>query len=389
MGQRRVCFIVKHTQIILIILFDLIYGIGDAYPLFFYFLLVGRDNKVEEITADNILIAVGGRPNYPDIPGAKEYGITSDDIFYLRHSPGKTLVVGASYVALECAGFLAGFGFDVTVMVRSILLRGFDRQMADMIGSHMETHGVKFIRPAVPTKITEKCTGSPGELAVRDGREEEQTFNTVMFATGRSPCTKNIGLQEIGVNLNEKNGKIIGDKLERTNVPNIFAIGDVLDGTPELTPVAIQAGRFLARRLYGKSNEPMDYKMVPTTVFTPLEYGSVGYSEEDAIATYGADDIEVYHTHYQPLEYTLPERDENKSYGKLICLKSAGEKVIGFHVLGPNAGEITQGFALALKLGATKSDFDNLVGIHPTCAEVFTTMFITKSSGISVEKKSC
>ncbi|XP_046407179.1 thioredoxin reductase 1, cytoplasmic-like [Ischnura elegans] len=210
-----------------------------------------------------------------------------------------------------------------------------------------------------------------------------------MFATGRSPCTKNIGLQEIGVNLNEKNGKIIGDKLERTNVPNIFAIGDVLDGTPELTPVAIQAGRFLARRLYGKSNEPMDYKMVPTTVFTPLEYGSVGYSEEDAIATYGADDIEVYHTHYQPLEYTLPERDENKSYGKLICLKSAGEKVIGFHVLGPNAGEITQGFALALKLGATKSDFDNLVGIHPTCAEVFTTMFITKSSGISVEKKSC
>ncbi|XP_046406201.1 thioredoxin reductase SEP1-like [Ischnura elegans] len=355
--------------------------------------LVGRDNKVEEITADNILIAVGGRPNYPDIPGAKEYGITSDDIFYLRHSPGKTLVVGASYVALECAGFLAGFGFDVTVMVRSILLRGFDRQMADMIGSHMETHGVKFIRPAVPTKITEKCTGSPGELTVtykfEDGREEEQTFNTVMFATGRSPCTKNIGLQEIGVNLNEKNGKIIGDKLERTNVPNIFAIGDVLDGTPELTPVAIQAGRILARRLYGKSNEPMDYKMVPTTVFTPLEYGSVGYSEEDAIVPYGADDIEVYHTHYQPLEYTLPERDENKSYGKLICLKSAGEKVIGFHVLGPNAGEITQGFALALKLGATKSDFDNLVGIHPTCAEVFTTMFITKSSGISVEKKSC
>ncbi|XP_071443590.1 thioredoxin reductase 1, cytoplasmic-like isoform X2 [Hetaerina americana] len=355
--------------------------------------LVDRNQKVTEITADNILIAVGGRPNYPDIPGAREYGITSDDLFYLPHCPGKTLVVGASYVALECAGFLAGFGLDVTVMVRSILLRGFDQQMANMIGAHMESHGVKFLKNTVPVSVTEKSAGSPGELTVTyrmsDGEVGEQTFNTVMFATGRSPCTANIGLDEIGVELNARNGKIVVDKYERSNVKNIFAIGDVRDSTPELTPVAIQAGRLLAKRLYGKCDEPMDYKMVPTTVFTPLEYGCVGYSEEDLTESFDAGDVEVYHTHFQPLEYTLPKRDQDKSYGKLICLKSAGEKVVGFHVLGPNAGEITQGFALALKLGAKKSDFDDLVGIHPTCAEVFSTMFITKASGISVEKSSC
>ncbi|XP_071438887.1 thioredoxin reductase 1, cytoplasmic-like [Hetaerina americana] len=355
--------------------------------------LVDKNENVIEITSDNIIVAVGGRPNYPDIPGAREYGITSDDLFYLQNCPGKTLIVGASYVALECAGFLAGFGLDVTVMVRSILLRGFDQQMAYMIGAHMESHGVKFLKNTIPLRITEKSPGSPGELAVAykmcDGKVKEQQFNTVMFATGRSPCTSNIGLEEIGVELNKRNGKIAVDDYERSSVKNIFAIGDVRDRTPELTPVAIQAGRLLAKRLYGQHDEPMDYKMVPTTVFTPLEYGCVGYSEEDLIALFGPEDIEVYHTHFQPLEFTLPERDKNKCYGKLICLKSAGEKVVGFHILGPNAGEITQGFALAMKLNAKKSDFDDLVGIHPTCAEIFTTMLISKASGISVEKSSC
>lgn len=352
-----------------------------------------RNNKTKSVTADNFLIAVGGRPSYPDIPGAIEYGITSDDVFYLQHSPGKTLVVGGSYVALECAGFLAGFGLEVTVMVRSILLRGFDQQMAEMIGKHMESHGVKFLRPAVPLKVTQIKEGEPGELSVsikhEDGSVTEQIFNTVLFATGRKACTGDIGLEKIGIHLNKLNGKIVADNFERTNVKNIFAIGDVLDGKPELTPVAIQAGRLLARRLYGKSDIGMDYKMVPTTVFTPLEYGCVGYSEEDAIEKFGKDDIEVYHTHFQPLEFTLPERDKNLSYGKLICVKSEEERVVGLHILGPNAGEITQGFALAMRLGAKKQDFNDVVGIHPTCAEVFTTMFITKASGINVQKSSC
>lgn len=350
------------------------------------------------ITGQNILIAVGGRPRYPDIPGAREFCISSDDIFSLKRPPGKTLIVGASYIALECAGFLAAYGVDVTVMVRSILLRGFDQQIAEMVGKHMANLDITFIKECVPTKVERIKEPSEGNgiglLKVygtmkQTGEEIVDEYNTVLFAIGRDPCTQNLGLELAGVHTNSKNGKIIANEREQTHSPHIYAIGDVLDGKPELTPVAIQAGRLLAHRLYGDQDILMDYINIPTTVFTPLEYGCCGLAEEDAEAQYGKENLEVYHSYFQPLEYALSGRCSNVCYVKLVCVKSEQERVVGFHIFGPDAGEITQGFAIGLKLGAKKSDFDNLVGIHPTCAENFTTLKITKASGLSVEKTDC
>lgn len=355
---------------------------------------VDKRGKVGEMTAQHIVLATGLRPRYPDIPGAKEYGITSDDLFSLEHSPGKTVVVGASYVALECAGFLSGVNLDVTVLVRSILLRGFDQQMAELIGNDMVTRGIKIKRPAVPTKVELIEEGTPRKLRVHykhlnTGEESSIECNTVMFAIGRDPCTQGIGLENVGVELNAKNGKVIAGDNEQSSVPNVFGIGDILDGKLELTPVAIQAGRLLAQRLYGGSNELCDYVNVATTVFTPLEYGCIGLSEEDAIAKFGEENVEVYHTNYQPLEYTVAKRDMSGCYAKLICNKSDNERVVGFHIVGPNAGEVTQGYAVAIKLGATKKDFDRTVGIHPTVSEVFTTLGATKRSGLDVAAGGC
>ncbi|RWS17435.1 thioredoxin reductase 1: cytoplasmic-like protein, partial [Leptotrombidium deliense] len=201
--------------------------------------------KVESrVTANTFIIATGVLPRYPnDCVGAMEFSITSDDLFSLNYCPGKTLVVGASYVALECAGFLRGIGLDVTVMVRSILLRGFDQQMAEKIGDYMKEEGIKFIRPCVPTKIERLKEGEPGLYKVTgkmagSGEEFVDEFNTVMFAIGRDPCTNKIGLENTKV-VRTPAGKIQTVN-EQTNEPNIYAIGDVLDGKPELTPVAIE-----------------------------------------------------------------------------------------------------------------------------------------------------
>ncbi|XP_075130676.1 thioredoxin reductase 1, cytoplasmic [Leptodactylus fuscus] len=352
-----------------------------------------RKGKVKFFTAEKFLIATGERPRYLGIPGDKEYCITSDDLFSLPYCPGKTLVVGASYVALECAGFLAGLGLDVTVMVRSILLRGFDQQMAEKIGEHMEEHGVKFIKHFVPTKIEQIEAGTPGKLKVTsqstDGTEITEEYNTVLLAIGRDACTRTIGLDIPGVKINEKTGKIPVNDEEQTNVPHVYAIGDVLEGKLELTPVAIQAGRLLARRLYGNSTLKCDYINVPTTVFTPLEYGACGLSEENAILKYGEENIEVYHSYFWPLEWTVPSRDNNKCYAKVICNIKDNERVVGFHVLAPNAGEITQGFAAAIKCGVTKEQLDCTIGIHPVCAEIFTTLSVTKRSGGDIMQAGC
>jgi len=222
-----------------------------------------------------------------------------------------------------------------------------------------------------------------------DGTEFVDEFNTVIFAIGRDACTGGIGLDKVGVQLNPKNGKILHDSKEQTNIANIFAIGDVLDDKPELTPVAIQAGKLLARRLAGASEEITDYVNICTTVFTPLEYGCCGLSEEEAKEKYGEEDIEVFHQSFWPLEWTVAHRPDNSCYCKLITAKSLNERVVGFHYLGPNAGEVTQGFGMAIKMLATKADFDNLIGIHPTTAENFTTMEITKSSGVDASATGC
>ncbi|KAA8593541.1 hypothetical protein FQN60_009657 [Etheostoma spectabile] len=345
-------------------------------------------------TADKFVLATGERPRYLGIPGDKEYCITSDDLFSLPHCPGKTLVIGASYVALECGGFLAGLGLDVTIMVRSILLRGFDQDMANRAGEHMEEHGVKFLRKYVPVKIEELEAGAPGKLKVTAKSTEtdeiiEGEYNTVLIAVGRDACTDKIGLDKAGVKVNTKNGKISVNDEEQTNVPHIYAIGDILEDKWELTPVAIQAGRLLAQRLYGGKTLKCDYINVPTTVFTPLEYGSCGLSEERAIELYGQENLEVFHSLFWPLEFTVPGRDNNKCYAKIICNKLDNDRVIGFHYLGPNAGEVTQGFGVAMKCGATKEQLDATIGIHPTCAEIFTTLDVTKSSGGDITQAGC
>ncbi|KAL5266697.1 hypothetical protein ACHWQZ_G003913 [Mnemiopsis leidyi] len=356
---------------------------------------VNKRGAERTVTADKFVLAMGGRPNYPDVPGAQDYAITSDDIFSLKYHPGKTLCVGASYISLECAGFLNGLGIDTTVMVRSILLRGFDKDCSEKIGGYMEQCGVKFLRPCVPNKIEcvkEATDSSAPELRVsftQNGEEKSDIFNTVLFAIGRKPLTDKINPGAIGLKY-DPNGKIPVTEEELTNVDNVYAIGDLLNA-PELTPLAIQSGRLLAKRLYAGSKILTDYVNVPTTVFTPLEYGSVGLSEDAAIAKYGEENVEVYHTKHTPTEQVVREASalEGYNYAKLICNRADNERVVGLHYLGPNAGEITGGFGLGLIMGATKSDFDRLVGIHPTSSEVFTTMNITRRSGQSIDVEDC
>ena len=300
--------------------------------------VVDKKGEVSEITASRFLVAVGGRPTPLDCDGG-DLAISSDDVFFLNKDPGKTLCVGASYISLECAGFLAGLKKDVTVAVRSILLRGFDRECSGRIGDYMKEHGVKFKMQVTPSKL-EKVEDDRIKVTFSDGSDD--TYDTVLSAVGRTADTAKLGLESVNVNTNPKNRKIL-TKFEQTSCPNIYAVGDVMDGCPELTPVAIQAGISLARRLFGGSKEPMDYINVATTVFTPIEYSCVGLSEEDAIEKYGKDGIEVYHREFLPLEWSLSQsRHASNAFTKIVVDKKSDERVVGIHYVGPNAGEIMQ-----------------------------------------------
>uniref|UniRef100_A0A2M4A9Z4 thioredoxin-disulfide reductase (NADPH) n=1 Tax=Anopheles triannulatus TaxID=58253 RepID=A0A2M4A9Z4_9DIPT len=354
-----------------------------------------KNDTERELRTKYVVVAVGGRPRYPDIPGALEHCITSDDIFSLPRAPGKTLLVGAGYIGLECAGFLKGLGYDVTVMVRSILLRGFDQQMATMIGDSMVEKGIRFHHRTRPLAVEKQADG---RLLVRyetEGVEVgtgEDTFDTVLFAIGRQAETGSLQLDKAGVVTADggKSDKLaVDDESHRTNVENVYAVGDVLYRKPELTPVAIHAGRIIARRLFGGSSETMDYRDVATTVFTPLEYGCVGLSEEAAEAAHGKDNIEVYHAYYKPTEFFVPQRSVRYCYLKTVALREGDQRVLGLHFLGPAAGEVIQGFAAALKCGLTMKVLRNTVGIHPTVAEEFTRLAITKSSGLDPTPATC
>jgi thioredoxin reductase (NADPH) len=338
--------------------------------------LTDKKGNVSVITAARVVVATGGRPTNLECEGG-ELAISSDDIFALEKSPGKSLCVGASYISLECAGFLAGLGNDTTVAVRSILLRGFDRECADKIGSYMEDHGVKFKHAVVPKKL-EKTDG--GRIQVTFSDDTQDIYDTVLVAIGRSADTGKLGLENVGIVANQKNGKI-STTFEQTAAPNIYAIGDVMENCPELTPVAIQAGIALSRRLFGGSTVAMDYRNICTTVFTPIEYGTVGYSEDEALEKFGADHIEVYHKSFMPLEWSISEsRSHHQGFTKVIVDKS-NDKVLGIHFLGPSAGEVMQGYGTAVKKGITFSDLEDTVGIHPTSAEEIVTLSVTKSSG--------
>jgi thioredoxin reductase (NADPH) len=345
-----------------------------------------KGNK-ETVTAKYILIAVGGRPNLGGYPGVEECCISSDDIFWKKEPVGKTLVVGASYIALETAGFCAAFGFDTTVMVRSILLRGFDEEVAKRIGDYMEKKGCKFVRETVPSKF-EKTADGKVKVFVND--KEYDIYDTVFVAIGRTGCGGWLNLEAVGIPY-DKNGKITVNKDDSTSVDNIFAIGDTCAGVPELTPVAIQAGRLLVKRLFASGTKVMDYQNICTTVFTPIEYGCVGLSEEEAMKTKGKDNIKIYHALAKPLEWALNEhRGDDYGFFKVITDKTQNEKVIGAHILGPNAGEVIQCLGVAILAGCTKEHLDDCIGIHPTFAEGLTTLMDEKVDGKTVEApKAC
>lgn len=358
--------------------------------------------KNVSITGKNIVIAVGCRQSIPNTPKElKDYCITSDDIFYLSDPPGKTLVIGGGYISMEVASFLNGMGYPVTVAVRNRVLKDFDQQMVSLVKEYMIDTGVKFCFNCevigveeIPYQSTwtDKGIGYRVELQHRiTNRTIKEIFDTVFCGTGRRAPTGVLNLKRINLKYDEETGKIPTDN-ERTNIENIYAVGDVILDKPELTPVAMKAGNMLARRMFGKYKENMDYKLIPTVVFTTLEYGRIGWNEDDAIEEFGEDNIEVYHSYYYPLEWEIPRAEyggsNSKCYLKLICLKKSGI-IIGLHFTGPQAGEVIQGFAVAIKVGTTITQLQRTVGIHPTVAEEFTRLSITKSSGLNPRQLSC
>lgn len=360
-----------------------------------------KQGKTSTVTAKRIVVAVGGRPRALACPGA-DLAISSDDVFQLATAPGNTLIIGGGYIALETAGFLAGLGFKVTLMVRSILLRGFDRECVVLIEKDLVRRGVTILPHCTPVKV-EGASGSSsssssaaasaadGRKTVtwkdEDGKEASADFDTVFCAIGRDADTSALGLAEAGVTTN-RSGKIVCTE-EQTSVPHVFAIGDVVAGKPELTPVAIQAGRALARRLFAGSTVGFDYRCVATTVFTPLEYGTIGLSEEAAEEQLGAENVDAFLSKYKPLEWTLNYyRHEETAFAKVV-VDLRDDRVVGIHYLGPNAGEVTQGFAAAMRMGLTFTALRDTVGIHPTVAEELTSLEVSRSSGAPIEKGSC
>jgi len=255
---------------------------------------------------------------------------------------------------------------------------------------------VNFLRGFVPTRFEKEGERVRAFWHSGPGAEEHSdVFDTVLLAIGRTAVTDGLDCGAAGVQVHADSGKIVLPAgaggpgfTESTTAPNIFAVGDVLHGRLELTPIAIMAGKLLARRLYDGSDLKMNYDMVATTVFTPIEYGCVGLSEEDARAAYG-ESVEVYHGYYNPLELTVPHRAQDRCYMKVIVNMDDFDKVLGMHVVGFHAGEIIQGYALAMKMGITKGQLDALVGIHPTSAEEFTTLTVPKSSGRDAKKTGC
>jgi glutathione reductase (NADPH) len=330
------------------------------------------------ITADKILIAVGGRPIKPKILGI-EYAITSDDIFHLQEQPKRAVILGAGYIGCEFACILHGLGTEVTQILRGdLILRGFDRDLRSEIQQAMVRHGVRIIYNSNMIAIEKTDAGLQvtvdGKLAKPDG-DDEPVQETVIVdavtlaATGRKPNLHNLGLETVDVKLHAE--AIVVDAHNRTNVENIYAVGDCTDRI-NLTPVAINEGRIFADTVFGNKPRLMSYDNVPTAIFTTPEAATVGLSEEAAREQYGDAAIKVYRSRFRPMYYTLAGRDE-KTLMKLVVHQDTN-KVLGAHMVGDHAAEIIQGVAIAVKMGATKADFDATVGIHPSSAEEFVTM---------------
>lgn len=327
------------------------------------------DGTTEQVTADHILIATGGRPSIPAVKGA-EYGIDSNGVFALTELPKRAAVVGAGYIAVELAGVLNSLGVETHLFVRKHApLRNFDPMMAETLIESMQQDGITLHTHAIPKEVVKNEDGSV-TLNLEDGRA--QRVDCLIWAIGREPATDKINLQAVGVDTNER-GFIKVDKYQNTNVQGIYAVGDIIEGGIELTPVAVAAGRRLSERLFNnKPNEHLDYRLVPSVVFSHPPIGTVGLTEPQAIAQYGAENVKVYKSSFTSM-YTAVTQHRQACRMKLVCVGKE-EKIVGLHGIGFGVDEMIQGFAVAIKMGATKADFDNTVAIHPTGSEEFVTM---------------
>ncbi|KAG5229765.1 glutathione reductase [Salix suchowensis] len=337
-------------------------------------LIEGRGKIVDPHTVDvdgklysarHILISVGGRPFIPDIPGS-EYVIDSDAALDLPSKPKKIAIVGGGYIALEFAGIFNGLKSDVHVFIRQKkVLRGFDEEIRDFVAEQMSLRGIELHTEESPQAIIKSADGS---LSLKSNKGTVEGFSHVMFATGRRPNTKNLGLESVGVKMTN-NGAIEVDEYSCTSVPSIWAVGDVTDRI-NLTPVALMEGVALAKTLFQNEPTKPDYRAVPSAVFSQPPIGQVGITEEQATKEHG--DIDVFTANFRPLKATLSGLPDRVFMKLIVCAKT--NKVLGLNMCGEDSPEIVQGFAVAIKAGLTKEDFDSTVGIHPTAAEEFVTM---------------
>ncbi|MEQ8265123.1 glutathione-disulfide reductase [Pseudohaliea sp.] len=318
----------------------------------------------DHYTAARILIATGGWPSVPDIPG-REHALTSNEIFDLDEFPERLVVVGGGYIAVEFAGIFNGLGSKVTQLYRGpMFLRGFDADIRAHAAQEIRKTGVD-LRFETNVEAIEATAGGY-RLLLNDGSFLEA--DAVLYATGRKPHLEGLGLENVNVELTH-HGTIAVDAHFRTTEHNIFALGDVIGGM-ELTPVALAEGMAFARHEFGDPKVPVDYDFIPTAVFCQPNIGTVGFTEEQAELEFG--EITLYKADFRPMKHTITGRDE-RTFMKLI-VDDATDRVVGVHMMGPDAGEIIQGIAIALKAGATKATFDSTIGIHPTAAEEFVTM---------------
>ena len=331
--------------------------------------LVKDDRRV---TARHILVATGGWPVMPALPGI-EHAISSNEAFHLPRLPASIVIVGGGYIAVEFAGIFNGLGVATTLVYRGPkILRGFDDDLRDDLGLAMGKRGVRIITGATPTAIRELAAGATGwdgrRLNVELSNGAALDTGAVMFATGRAPNTKGLGLATAGVELGAK-GEVRVDAQSQSSVPSIHAVGDVTDRV-NLTPVAIREGHAFADSVFGKRPWSADHSLIPTAVFSEPEIGTVGLPEHEARARYPK--LDVYKTRFRPMKYTLAGRDERMLMKLLV--DAATDRVVGCHVLGPDAAEMVQMAAIALRMGATKADFDQTMALHPSAAEELVTM---------------
>ncbi|HIF9418942.1 TPA: glutathione-disulfide reductase [Photobacterium damselae] len=323
----------------------------------------------EHYTADHILIAVGGRPSIPAIPGAV-HGIDSNGFFELKEQPKRAAIVGAGYIAVEIAGVLNGLGTDTHLFVRKESpLRSFDPMIIETLTEVMAAEGPTLHTHSVPKEVVKEEDGTV-TLYFENG--ESHNTDILIWAIGREPTTDAINLAAAGVETNNR-GFIKVDEFQQTNVEGIYCVGDIMEGGIELTPVAVKAGRQLSERLFNnKPNAKMDYALVPTVVFSHPPIGTIGLTEPEAIAQYGVENVKVYKSGFTAM-YTAVTQHRQPCRMKLVCA-GEDEKVVGLHGIGFGVDEMIQGFGVAMKMGATKADFDSVVAIHPTGSEEFVTM---------------